>query len=195
MSHFFAILARMKRIRRWSLMRSTEEENVQEHALQTACIAYHLCVLRNTYFGGRTDPRQAAVLAMYHDAAEVFTGDMPTPVKYFSQYMRKTYGDIEALAQERLLQTLPDALQEAYRPLLCDAERDPVWPLVKAADTLSAYIKCFQETAVHNGEFNGAFSALEERLKAMNLPEVDLFLKDYIPSFGLTLDDMVQLKK
>lgn len=190
MSHFFALLARMKFIRRWSLMRNTQEENIQEHALQTAMIAYHLCVLSNLHFGGQTDPRQAAVLAMYHDAAEIFTGDMPTPVKYFNEKMRRTYGDVEQMAREKLVQTLPPELQAWYEPLLCHAEEDPVWPFVKAADTLSAYLKCRQELAAGNREFADAYSSLKERLEQLHMPEVEMFLTDYGPSFSLSLDEI-----
>lgn len=190
MSHFFALLARMKFIRRWSLMHNTQEENIQEHTLQTAMIAYHLCLLSNLHFGGRTDPKQAAVLAMYHDAAEIFTGDMPTPVKYFNEKMRRTYGDVEAMAQERLVQTLPEELHAHYKPLICGAEEDPAWPFVKAADTLSAYLKCRQELAAGNREFAEAFSSLKARLEQLGMPEVDMFLADYAPSFSLSLDEM-----
>lgn len=190
MSHFFALLARMKFIRRWSLMHNTQEENIQEHTLQTAMIAYHLCLLSNLHFGGRTDPKQAAVLALYHDAAEIFTGDMPTPVKYFNEKMRRTYGDVEAMAQEKLVQTLPEELQAHYKPLICSAEEDPAWPFVKAADTLSAYLKCRQELAAGNREFAEAFSSLKARLEQLGMQEVDMFLADYAPSFSLSLDEM-----
>ncbi len=190
MSHFFALLARMKFIRRWGLMHNTQEENIQEHALQTAMIAYHLCLLGNKYFGGRWDPHRAAVLALFHDAAEIFTGDMPTPVKYFNEQMRSTYGEVEALAKNQLLGTLPEDLQDLYRPVLCEAEADPAWPMVKAADTLSAYVKCVQELAAGNREFADARAALERRLKALGRPEVDKFLDEYVPGFSLSLDEL-----
>ena len=190
MSHFFAMLARMKFIRRWSLMHNTQEENVQEHAMQTAMIAYHLCLLGNTYFSASWDAPRAALLALYHDAAEIFTGDMPTPVKYFNEQMRSTYGEVEAMAQKQLLQTLPQELQAAYEPIVCGAERDPVWPMVKAADTLSAYLKCVQELAAGNKEFADALASLRRRLKEMGRPEVDMFLSEYAPSFTLSLDEM-----
>ena len=158
MSHFFAMLSRMKYIRRWGLMRNTQEENIQEHTLQTAMIAYHLCVLRNVRFGGTVDPQRAAVLAMYHDVTEIFTGDMPTPVKYFTPLMRETYGRAERLAGERLVASLPEDLQSAYAPLILAGEDDPVWPFVKAADTLSAYLKCLQEKHAGNTEFDTGLS-------------------------------------
>lgn len=189
-SHFFAILARMKWIRRWGLMRNTQEENLQDHTLQTAMIAYHLCVLHNVYFGGHVEPRQAAVLAVYHDTPEIFTGDMPTPVKYFNTQMRKTYGEVERMAQQRLLQALPDELHAYYEPLLCQPERDPLWPFVKAADTLSAYVKCLQEVNAGNREFTSALETTHEKLQSMGMPEVDMFLRDYTTGFTLTLDEL-----
>ena len=167
MSHFFAMLSRMKYIRRWGLMRNTQEENIQEHTLQTAMIAYHLAVLRNRRFGGDVNPERAAVLAMYHDVTEIFTGDMPTPVKYFTPLMRETYGQIERLAGKRIIDSLPDDLQSAYEPLILDGEEDPVWPLVKAA-----------------------YTGLEEKLYALHMPEVDTFMKEYAPAFLLSLDEM-----
>ncbi|MCH4167012.1 MAG: 5'-deoxynucleotidase [Megasphaera sp.] len=194
-SHFFAMLARMKFIRRWGLMRNTQEENIQEHTLQTAAIAYHLCVLSNTYYGGHTDPKEAAVLAMYHDVPEIYTGDMPTPVKYFSEDMRRTYGQVEKLAQERLLKLLPAELQEAYRPLICEAEKNPLWPYVKAADTLSAYVKCVQEMAAGNSEFKDAYHTIGAKLEQLDMPEVARFLAEYVPSFRLSLDEINKNKR
>ena len=190
MSHFFAMLSRMKYIRRWGLMRNTQEENIQEHTLQTAMIAYHLAVLRNRRFGGDVNPERAAVLAMYHDVTEIFTGDMPTPVKYFTPLMRETYGQIERLAGKRIIDSLPDDLQSAYEPLILDGEEDPVWPLVKAADTLSAYLRCLQEKHAGNSEFDEAYTGLEEKLRALHMPEVDTFMKEYAPAFLLSLDEM-----
>ena len=174
-------------------MRNTIEENIEEHTLQTAMIAYHLCLLHNTYYNGDgqvLDGRQAALLALYHDVSEVYTGDMPTPVKYFSDTMRKTYGAVETLSQERLVATLPKELQPAYEPLICRAEMDPVWPYVKAADILSAYLKCMQEKNSGNGEFNEAYVTIRKRLEDLHMPEVDRFLAEYAPSFLLSLDQL-----
>ena len=192
MSHFFALLARMKFIRRWSLMHNTQEENIQEHTLQTAMIAYHLCLLSNLHFGGRTDPKQAAVLALYHDAAEIFTGDMPTPVKYFNEKMRRTYGDVEAMAQEKLVQTLPEELQAHYKPLICSAEEDPAWPFVKAADTLAAYIKARDELRFNNAEFVKVRESFEPKLKQLSeeLPEVRYFMEVFLESCTVTVDEL-----
>lgn len=189
-SHFFAMVARMRFIRRWGLMRNSVDENVQEHTVQTAMIAYHLCLLHNTYFGGHVDASRAAVLALYHDAPEVYTGDMPTPVKYFSHTMRSTYGAVEAMAQEKLVQLLPEELQEQYRPIICDAEDDDLWPYVKAADTLSAYLKCLQEISAGNDEFRDAFQTIGNRLQSLHMPEVDRFMEEYVPSFFLSLDEL-----
>ena len=189
-SHFFALLARMKFIRRWGLMHNTVEENIQEHTLQTAMIAYHLAVLRNTCFGGKADASMAAVLAMYHDVSEIYTGDMPTPVKYFSPQMRHTYREVEQLAQQRIWQSLPEEIRPAYQTILLQAEDHPEWPLVKAADTISAYLKCLQEKNAGNHEFDEAYRTLREKLLASSLPEVALFLRDYEPSFLLTIDEI-----
>jgi 5'-deoxynucleotidase len=190
MSCFFAILARMKFIRRWGLMRNVQDENIQEHALQTAMIAYHLCLLHNQGNDMQVDAKQAAVLAMYHDAVEVYTGDMPTPVKYFNSKMRNTYREVEKMAQERLLLTLPKELRPAYEPLIKNAEQDPVWIYVKAADILSAYLKCMQEKNAGNYEFDKALHTIEGKLKSLHMPEVDVFLKEYAPAFVLTIDEI-----
>jgi len=190
MSHFFAILARMKFIRRWGLMHNTVEETIQDHTLQTAMIAYHLAVLHNKRSGEPIDAGKAAVLAMFHDASEVYTGDMPTPVKYFSPNMRATYGEVEKLAQERIVHSLPADLQEAYRPILMEAESSREWPYVKAADTISAYLKCLVEKNFGNREFDAAYETIEEKLKSSALPEVQEFLNEYAQSFLLTIDEI-----
>lgn len=190
MSHFFAYLARLKYIRRWGLMRSSMPENDAEHTLQTAMIAHSLAVIRQEIFGIPCDSARCAVIALYHDASEVFTGDMPTPVKYFSDTLRGQYGAIEAMARDRLLQALPPSLTEAYRPFITDMEQDELWPLVKAADTLSAYLKCVEESVAGNHEFDEAARSTEEKLRNMHMKEVDWFLAHFAPSFTLTLDEM-----
>ena len=180
-SHFFALLGRMKYIQRWSLMRNTEVENLQGHSLETAMIAHQLGILRNTYFNGTLDVNRLAVLAMYHDVSEVFTGDMPTPVKYFNPKLRALYGEVEQLANETLWHTLPEPVQPAYEEVLVSIPEE-YEVLVKAADTLSAFMKCVTEKAAGNDEFNAAYDTLHKRLVNMQLPEVDLFLQVYIPS-------------
>ena len=190
MNHFFAYLARMRYIRRWGLMRSAIPENDAEHTLQTAAIAHALGIIRKEIFGKDCDAEHAAMLALYHDASEVFTGDMPTPVKYFDETLRDAYGKIETMAREELSATLPQELRPAYRAYLVDMEKDPLWPLAKAADTLSAYLKCIEEEAAGNGEFREAEQTIKKKLAAMHMEEVDWFLAHFAESFRLTLDEM-----
>ncbi|MDU5396137.1 MAG: 5'-deoxynucleotidase [Negativicoccus succinicivorans] len=187
-SHFFAYLARMKFIKRWGLMKNTMPENIQEHSLQTAMIAHMLAVLRNVRYGGHVDPERAAVLAMYHDVSEVFTGDMPTPVKYFNEDIRAMYGTIEQAAVEKLFATLPADLRDAYRAYILTPEEDPLWELAKAADTLSAYLKCVEERTAGNPEFDEAYATIRKKLEESPVPEVHDFLAIFAPSFMLTLD-------
>lgn len=187
-SHFFAYLARMKFIKRWGLMKNTMPENIQEHSLQTAMIAHMLAVLRNVRYGGHVDPERAAVLAMYHDVSEVFTGDMPTPVKYFNEDIRAMYGTIEQAAVEKLFATLPADLRDAYRAYILTPEEDPLWELAKAADTLSAYLKCVEERTAGNPEFDEAYATIRKKLEQSPVPEVHDFLAIFAPSFTLTLD-------
>lgn len=190
MNHFFAYLSRLRFIRRWGLMRSAVAENDAEHTLQVAMIAHGLAEIRREIFGAPCDAGRCALLALYHDASEVFTGDMPTPVKYFNADLRGAYGKIEDMARERLLETLPEELRGAYRPYIAGLETDPLFPLVKAADTLSAYLKCVEEIAAGNHEFDEAARTTEAKLRAMALPEVDWFLSHFAGSFTLTLDEM-----
>ena len=187
-SHFFAYLARMKFIKRWGLMKNTMPENIQEHSLHTAMIAHMLAVLRNVRYGGHVDPERAAVLAMYHDVSEVFTGDMPTPVKYFNEDIRAMYGTIEQAAVEKLFATLPADLRDAYRAYILTPEEDPLWELAKAADTLSAYLKCVEERTAGNPEFDEAYATIRKKLEESPVPEVHDFLAIFAPSFMLTLD-------
>ncbi|MBI2602616.1 MAG: 5'-deoxynucleotidase [Deltaproteobacteria bacterium] len=191
MSHFFAYLSRMKLIQRWPLMQNIRPENVQEHSLQVAIVAHALAVIGNRYFGGDVNPERVAVLAMFHDASEVFTGDMPTPVKYFSQEIRDAYKKMELEACSKLLSYLPDDLQAEYNALIHPQKTDDkAWRVVKAADTLSAYLKCLEELSVGNLEFNRAKLTIEEKLRAFKMKEVDYFLRHFAPSFSLTLDEL-----
>lgn len=189
--HFFAVLSRMKYINRWGLMRNTRSENLCEHSLDVAMIAHALAVIRNKRFGGRVNPERAALLALFHDATEILTGDLPTPVKYHSKTIRDAYREVELLAGDRLLQLLPEDLREEYAPLLQlnDPKDKKLLPLVKAADKLSALIKCVEERAMGNEEFRKAESTIRASLEEMNSPEVFVFLTEFLPSYSLTLDE------
>ncbi|HYB42442.1 MAG TPA: 5'-deoxynucleotidase [Candidatus Methylomirabilis sp.] len=191
MSHFFAYLARMKFIRRWGLMHNTYPENIQEHSLRVAMIAHALALIRNRMFQGGANPERAAVLALFHDASEVLTGDLPTPVKYFNPAIRSAYQAIEAVSRRKLLDMIPEGLQSDYRSLFFDDEADRAHrDLVKAADRLAAYVKCLEELAAGNHEFSKAEKALRESVEALAMPEARYFLETFVPSFKLTLDEL-----
>src|SRR5262250_1269765 len=187
-SHLFAYLARMKFIKRWGLMHTTYPESIQEHSHRVAVIAHTLATIRNRLLGGRVDAARAAVLAVYHDAGEVLTGDLPAPVKYFNPEIRGAYREIETAANQRLLGMVPEPLREEYRPLFVasDGDRD-CWELVKAADKLCAYLKCVEEVAAGNREFSRAEQAVRATVEAIPLPEVRYFLTEFAPSLGLSL--------
>lgn len=191
MFHFFAMLSRMKYINRWGLMRNTTHENICEHSLETAVIAHALAVLRNTRFGGNVNPERAAALAMFHDTTEIITGDLPTPVKYYNPQIRGAYREVEKVAQKKLLSLLPQDLQPSYEPLICmnDPKDAELLPLVKAADKLSAVIKCVEEKRMGNTEFDKAELSLRRSVEEMHLPEADCFVQEFLPSYSLTLDE------
>lgn len=196
MSHFFAFLARMKYIQRWGLMRNTVVENIQEHSLQVGMIAHSLAVIRNTYFRGNLDVGKAALLGMYHEVSEIFTGDLPTPVKYFNPKIKEVYKDIEAMAQNKMYHLLPDGLKESYQSLLIkQKDDDDLWQIVKAADKISAYLKCAEEIKVENREFLDAFQVIKKEINASNLPEVKYFMEVFVPSFSLSLDELNHIEK
>ncbi|HIS00250.1 MAG TPA: 5'-deoxynucleotidase [Candidatus Excrementavichristensenella intestinipullorum] len=181
-------MARMKFIKRWGLRRNTREENDQEHSLQVAMIAHALCMLRNARYGGQVDPGKAVILAVYHEAAEVITGDLASPIKYFNPGIRQAYKDIERLAGEKLISYLPQDLREDYRPLLFPEQDSLEWRIVKAADKISAYLKCLEELGYGNDEFVKAEKAILSEIQANPLPEVQDFMGEFAPSFALTLD-------
>ena len=185
---FFAFMARLKYIARWGLMRSTIPENDAEHTLQTVMIAHGLAVIRQDIFHEPTNPEHCAMLALYHDASEVFTGDLPTPVKYFTTGLHEKYEEIETEARKKLLATLPKDLQSSYAPYITDLEQDPLWPLAKAADTLSAFLKCAEEVNAGNQEFQEAYQSTKDKLKKLHLKEVDYFMDHFAGSFEETLD-------
>lgn len=191
MYHFFAMLSRMKFINRWGLMRNTKNENICEHSLETALIAHSLAMIGNTYFGKNYDAERAAMLAVLHDAGEIITGDMPTPVKYHSEEIRAAYAEVEDMATERLVSMLPDELRPAYRELMLmkGEHDDELKPLVKAADRFSALIKCIEERSTGNRDFATAERSTIKLIEEMHLPEADYFMEEFMPSYGLTLDE------
>lgn len=194
MGNFFAMLSRMKYINRWGLMRNTLNENIAEHSLEVAMIAHALALLRVRRFGGICDPERAALLGLYHDATEIITGDLPTPVKYHSPEIRRAYGEVEELAAERLLSMLPEDLREDYAPLLSeggDGDAELV-PLVKAADKLSAVVKCIEERKTGNREFLSAEDTLRKAVQDMHLPEADVFMLEFLPAYEKSLDEYTQ---
>ena len=192
MYQFFAYISRMKYINRWSLMRSSVPENIQEHSHMVAVLAHALGVIRRDVFGRPGSPDACAAAALFHDATEIFTGDLPTPIKYYSPAIREAYRQVEDVAAHRLLSMLPDELRPAYQPLL--EEEDPqVRAIVKAADKLSAYIKCLEELEAGNNEFADAAGETLEALRAMELPEAAWFLDHFSEAFGLTLDGLQRM--
>ena len=188
-SHFFAYVSRMRFIQRWALMRNTAAENVQEHSHQVAVLAHALAVIRNEKFGGLVDAGAVAVTALYHDASEILTGDMPTPIKYDNPAIRKAYKDVEAVAERKLVEFLPPELQESYREIVSPVDGE-IEVLVKAADKLSAHIKCLEELKAGNNEFREAAAQTRKALEEYDLPEVRYFMNTFLDSFTLTLDEL-----
>jgi 5'-deoxynucleotidase len=192
-SHFFAHLSRLKLINRWPLMRNLRTENVSEHSLQVAFVAHALAVIKNRLFDGQLNPERIALLAMYHDTSEVLTGDMPTPIKYFNAQMAHEYKNIEKIAQQKLIDMLPEAVRGDFRPLIdeqCYAVEEKA--VVKQADTLCAYLKCLEEISAGNTEFTLAMARLEKTLEERNSPEMEYFRTVFVPSFSLSLDEISQ---
>ena len=188
--HFFAFLSRMRHIARWGLMRNTQYENLQEHSFMTAALAHALALIRRDVIGLPADPEAAAAAGLYHDAPELFTGDLPTPVKYFNTELREAYRRVEQTAAERLLSLLPEELRAVYRPLLDGGASPETQALVRAADKLAAYLKCLEELRAGNKEFAPAARQTKEKLEIMDRPEVTWFLEHCAPSFGLSLDEL-----
>ena len=188
--NFFAYISRMRYIVRWSLMRNSLPENIQEHSHMVAVIAHALGVIRRDVMGVPCDPNEAAVVALFHDSSEILTGDLPTPIKYHSEEIKGAYRQVENLACNMLLDTLPDELRGAYEPLLTGETQERLHDIVKAADKLSAYIKCIEERKAGNNEFLSAEKQNREQLEANPLPEVKYFMEHFIPAFELTLDEL-----
>lgn len=188
--HFFALMSRMRYIGRWGLMRSVQPENVSEHSHMVAVLAHALAVIENEKFGGRLDVGEVAVAALYHDAPEILTGDLPTPVKYYNPEIKTAYKAVEQTSAERLLALLPQELQGIYRPYVSETCVPEVERVVKAADKLSAYIKCVEETKAGNHEFDDALRQVAAALEANPLKSLHYFMDRFLDSFGLTLDQL-----
>ena len=186
---FFAYLSRLRLIHRWSLMRNTVPENDAEHSLQVAIIAHAIAIIARDRYGKDVDPEHVLSLAVYHDATEVMTGDLPTPVKYHSDELRGAYHRLEELSADRLLALLPEDLQPAFTPYMKQASGYE-HTLVKAADRISACIKCMEEQRAGNREFDYAAENIRDSIAAIDLPEVKDFLTDFLPAFDMTLDEL-----
>ena len=189
--HFFAYVSRLRYIRRWGLMRSVMPENDAEHSLQVAMIAHAIAIMGRDNYGRDVNPEHVLALGVYHDVSEVITGDMPTPVKYQTDELRRSYKDVERMANERLLSMLPDGMRPAYMPYL-SAPEDYNRQLLKAADSISAYLKCLEEKRAGNREFDAAGESIRKGLSQIELPEVQDFIREFIPSFELSLDELNQ---
>ena len=190
-SHFFAYLSRMKFIHRWGLMRNTLVENIQEHSLQVAMIAHALALIRNRLFAGDLNPERVMVLAVFHEVSEVITGDFPSPLKYFNPEISRAYSEIEQVARRKLWDMIPAELKEDYRSVLFPEEADAEgWEVVKAADKISAYAKCLEELKAGNQEFAKAKESIEREIARLKLPEVAYFMREFVHSFALALDEL-----
>ena len=190
MNHsFFALISRMRHIGRWGLMRNSLPENVQEHSHMVSVLAHSLAVIGRDIFGREVSPDKCAAAALYHDASEILTGDLPTPIKYHDEAIRRSYKEIEHSASLRLLGFLPEELQSAYAPLLLEDDAE-IAAYVKAADKLSAYIKCIEERKAGNNEFRSAEAQLLKILRENPLPELSYFMQQFMPAFELTLDEL-----
>ena len=189
--HFFAMMARMEYISRWSLMRNSDSENISEHSLEVAMIAHALAVISNVRFGNDLNTERAALIGMYHDTTEIITGDMPTPVKYFNTDIKSAYKEVEDIAAGKLIRMLPPDMQEYYNDLFYKNEKDEyIWKLVKAADKLSALLKCIKEEKMGNLEFTSAHESTQKALDEMQLSEIAVFEEEFLESFSLTLDEL-----
>jgi len=188
-SGFFALISRMRFIKRWGLMRGSYSENVQEHSHMVAVLAHALAVIRRDIYGGGIDPNEAAAAALFHDASEIFTGDLPTPVKYFNPEIMTAYKKVEGLAEKKLMAMLPESLRGSYSPLV-DSVSDDILEIVKAADKLAALIKCVEEVKAGNNEFLLAERQTRKAIDKLELPEVKYFMENFMPAFSLTLDEL-----
>ena len=193
-SNFFAILSRMKYIDRWNLMRNARSESLADHTLDVIFITHALVVIANTFYGAELDEGRAVLLAAFHDAPEILTGDLPTPVKYFDPDIKQAYDHVEDAAKKKMIAQLPDEMQDRYQSILdASGAADAVLHrYVKAADKISALIKCIEEEQSGNQDFAQAKIATENKIREFQMPEVDLFMKHFLPGYYLTLDDQTR---
>ena len=191
-SHFYAMLSRMKYISRWGLMNNTRLENISEHSQQVAILAHCLVLIHNKRFGGSLDPERAALLAVFHDATEIITGDLPTPIKCANREILDSYREIEDRAADRLCSLLPGDFRADYEAILKQSGEgdEALRPFVKAADRFSALIKCIEEMRMGNDEFRRARETIAESIRAMQLPEAEVFEREFLPAFSLPLDEL-----
>lgn len=190
-SSFFAMISRMKYINRWALMRNSYPENISEHSLEVGMIAHVLALISNKKYGNNLNAERAALIGMYHDCTEIITGDMPTPIKYYNKDTVEAYKHVEEQAAKDLLGLLPDYLQDEYESILFPKEGEEyLWKLVKAADRLSAYVKCIEEEKAGNREFSSAKSTVYAKLTEMDIPEVRDFIRDFVEAYKKTLDEL-----
>ncbi len=188
---FFAMVSRMKYINRWALMRNEHSENLCEHSFEVSVIAHALAVIGNKRFGKSLNGERAALLGLYHDTPETLTGDMPTPVKYYSDEVRLAYKTVEENACKSLIAMLPEDFKEDFAPMfLPEAADAELWTLVKAADKISALIKCIEEKKAGNSEFVKAGEGIKASIESMGLPEAKIFIEEFLPAFDLTLDEL-----
>ncbi|MBE5965712.1 MAG: 5'-deoxynucleotidase [Lachnospiraceae bacterium] len=190
-SYFFAMMSRMKFIERWELMRNTHSENISEHSLEVSILAHALAIISNERMGNQLNAEKAALIGIYHDATEIITGDMPTPIKYFNEDIQGAFKAVEKVAADKLLTMLPEDMRKHYEAIFFPQEEDAyLWKLVKAADKLSALIKCIEEKKAGNSEFISAEKSILLIIKEMNLKEVDIFLEEFLPAYYKTLDEL-----
>lgn len=191
MYSFFAMMARMKYIDRWSLMRSSIRENISEHSLEVAMLSHGLAIIANEKCGKSLDINSIVLMGLYHDANEIITGDMPTPVKYYDEDIKEAYKRVERVASHTMLRKLPEYMQPYYQPYFSPQEgMEYEWRLVKAADKLSALIKCREELRTGNQEFRTAEQSIRHALEQMQMPEVEIFMEEFLPAYDLTLDEL-----
>ncbi|MCI8590217.1 MAG: 5'-deoxynucleotidase [Clostridiales bacterium] len=190
-SSFYALVFRQKYIKRWGLMRSVEQETLSDHVNDVAVLTHALATIGNTFFDKHYDAEKAVVYALFHDLPEVFTGDLPTPIKYFNDSTKKNYKQVESQAIHMLLSKLPEELKPAYDEILHYEETEKeLHHIIKCADKLAALIKCMIEERSGNLEFTNAKAATLRSLSALSCPELDYFMENFLPAFDMTLDEM-----